>query len=1386
VTRVAKEVGTEGKLGGQATVKGVGGVWKDLTDNVNLMAGQLTNQIRNIADVTTAVANGDLSKKITVDVQGEILELKNTINTMVDQLNGFASEVTRVAREVGTEGKLGGQAEVKGVAGTWKDLTDNVNTMAGNLTSQVRNIAEVTTAVANGDISKKITVEGRGEILELKNTINTMVDQLNAFAGEVTRVAREVGTEGKLGGQAQVKDVGGVWKDLTDNVNLMAGQLTEQVRGIARVVTAVANGDLSKTITVDAQGEILELKNTTNTMVGQLNAFAGEVTRVAREVGTEGKLGGQATVKGVGGTWKDLTDNVNLMAANLTEQVRGIARVVTAVANGDLRKKLSVEAKGEVAELGATINEMTDTLAIFADQVTTVAREVGVEGKLGGQASVPGASGTWKDLTDNVNQLAANLTTQLRAIADVATSVTEGDLNREIGVAASGEVAVVKDKINQMIVNLADTTQKNAEQDWLKTNLTRFTRVLQGQRDLMTVSKMILSELAPLVNAQHGVFYAMDSTNPEEPILKFQAGYAYKVRKNLTTVFRVGEGLVGQCALEKERILLTGVPNDYVKINSALGEATPLNIIVLPVLFEGQVRAVIELASFDRFSPIHQDFLDQLTESIGIVLNTIEANMTTETLLKQSQSLAHELQSQQEELQKTNEELEQKARLLAEQNTEVERKNLEVEQAKRSLEEKAEQLEITSRYKSEFLANMSHELRTPLNSLLILAQQLSDNPDGNLSDKQVEFSRIIRSSGQDLLSLINDILDLSKIESGTVALELERENVVDLYDFVERTFRHIADAKKLRFAIELAPNLPRSITTDAKRLQQVLKNLLSNAFKFTEKGSVELRIELPAGGWSADNAILISASSVISFAVHDTGIGIAADKQRHIFEAFQQADGSTARKYGGTGLGLSISRELVRLLGGEIRLKSEVGGGTVFTVYLPVTTTQDRVELPHLREIDESHDSASNGRPVSESVFRPSIRQIEELPAGMVDDRRSLEGGDRTVLILEDDPNYAKVLLDLAHQSGFKGLIALNGETALLLARQYRPSAITLDLGLRDMSGWAVLDRLKHDPETAEIPVHIISVFEDGAGRGMTGGASTYLTKPVGKETLEGLFARIDAFISTGGRRLLVVEDDPVQRKHIMETVATGEVEAFDVGTGKEALEVLRNNRVDCVILDLRLPDVDGHKLIDQIHRLPGHKDLPIIVYTAAELSLNTQARLRKTTKSIIQKSPESSRALALEVKGFFDRVRQVRPTATAVAEPVRPPDAPDVQLGGRRALVVDDDVRNIFALTALLERQGMEVLHAESGGEAVQLLHENPSIEVVLMDIMMPDMDGYETMSAIRRAGGFENLPIVALTAKAMKGDREKCLEAGASDYIAKPVDPEQLLALLRSWLSK
>ncbi len=959
VTRVAREVGTEGKLGGQALVPGVGGTWKDLTDNVNLLAANLTTQVRNIAEVTTAVARGDLSRKITVDVKGEILELKNTINTMVDQLNAFASEVTRVAREVGTEGKLGGQAAVPGVAGTWKDLTDNVNFMAFNLTGQVRNIAEVATAIANGDLSKKITVDVRGEILLLKETLNTMVEQLRSFAAEVTRVAREVGTEGKLGGQAFVPGVGGTWKDLTDNVNLLAANLTTQVRNIAEVTTAVARGDLSRKITVDVKGEILELKNTINTMVDQLNAFASEVTRVAREVGTEGKLGGQAAVPGVAGTWKDLTDTVNVMAANLTEQVRGIVKVVTAVADGDLKQNLAVKSKGEVAALAETINNMTNTLATFADQVTTVAREVGVEGRLGGQANVPGAAGTWKDLTGNVNLLAANLTNQVRAIAEVATAVTKGDLTRSIQVEARGEVAELKDNINTMIDNLRLTTERNTEQDWLKTNLAQFINMLQGQRDLATVGRMLLSELAPQVGAHNGVIYLVDAEGP--PVLKRLASYANSESGGHPATLQFGEGLIGQCAHDARTTLIQAPASDVVPIRTGMYEMKPANVIILPVLFEGQVKAVIELASASAFSNLQKTFLDQLTAGIGIVLNSIEATMQTEGLLKQSQQLATELQSQQKELQLTNEELEQKAKQLAEQNAEVERKNEEIEQARRALEEKATELALTSKYKSEFLANMSHELRTPLNSILILGQQLSENPDGNLSGRQVEYARTIHGAGSDLLNLISDILDLSKIESGTVSVEAEEIGLRLLEESVTRPFRHEAESRDLSFDVEIDRDLL-SITTNSKRLQQVLKNLLSNAIKFTEHGGVRMRVARAATGWTPTHPVLSTASAVIAFEVTDTGIGIPPEKQRIIFEAFQQADASTNRRYGGTGLGLAISRELSNLLGGEIQLRSKVGEGSTFILYLPQTYAGLRALRGQDRERDEIRAQRSNLR----------------------------------------------------------------------------------------------------------------------------------------------------------------------------------------------------------------------------------------------------------------------------------------------------------------------------------------------------------------------------------------------------------------------------------------
>jgi len=1370
VTRVAREVGTEGKLGGQADVRGVAGTWKDLTDSVNFMASNLTGQVRNIAEVTTAVANGDLSKKITADVKGEILELKNTINTMVDQLRSFASEVTRVAREVGTEGRLGGQADVRDVAGTWKDLTDSVNFMAGNLTDQVRNIADVTKAVANGDLSKKITVDVKGEILELKNTLNTMVDQLRSFAAEVTRVAREVGTEGKLGGQADVRGVAGTWKDLTDSVNFMAGNLTGQVRNIADVTKAVANGDLSKKITVDTKGEILELKNTVNTMVDQLSSFAAEVTRVAREVGTEGNLGGQAQVKGVSGTWKDLTDNVNFMAGNLTGQVRGIAKVVTGVANGDLKQKLAVDAKGEIAALADTINGMIDTLATFADQVTTVAREVGVEGKLGGQAKVPGAAGTWKDLTDNVNQLAANLTNQVRAIAEVATAVTKGDLTRSIKVEAQGEVAALKDNINEMIRNLKDTTLKNSEQDWLKTNLAKFSRMLQGQKDLLTVGRLILSELAPVVSAQHGVFYVLEPTRES---LRLLASYAYDKPGAIGTHLEMGQGLIGQCAVEKQKMLLTNPPQDYVQISSGLGHAAPHNIIVLPVVFEGQVKAVLELASFETFKPTHEAFLDQLMESIGIVLNTIEANMRTEDLLKQSQSLARQLQSRQEELQQTNQELQEKAQLLVHQNAEVERKNSEVEQARQALEEKAKQLALTSKYKSEFLANMSHELRTPLNSLLILSDQLSRNHEGNLTGKQTEFAKTIHSSGNDLLMLINDILDLSKIESGTVVVDVGELRLMDLHNYVERTFRHVAESKSLDFQIRLDPTLPKAVHTDAKRLQQVIKNLLSNAFKFTRLGHVSLTIAPADSGWSEDNDNLNLAPSVVSISVTDTGIGISPDKQQIIFEAFQQADGSTSRKYGGTGLGLAISREIARLLGGEIRLMSVPGSGSTFTLYMPQTYAPPKTQ----RKLIASEPFVSM-RPAPTPVIHVDAESGVN-PLG--DDRDNIQSGDRVLLIVDNDVSFAKFLLETARERGFKGLVTTQGASALTMSRDFMPDAVTLDICLPDINGWRVLDRLKNDPQTRHIPVTVIST-EDEVQRGYCRGAMGVLAKPIAtKDLLEQQLDTIRKFIDRPAIHLLVVDPIPARRESVIELLREEDVRIQVVNSVDEAKSQLASTPADCIIV---APEPDANAALERLNELVqdgtlGHT--PVIVYPAHDTLLE-ESQFQRLDQKIAIKLVQSAERL-LDQAAWYMHLN-LSHLAESKRQRLSRLHSSEAVLAGKNVLVVDDDVRNIFALTSVLEREQMTVLSAETGKAAIEILQKTPNVDIVLMDIMMPEMDGNDTMRAIRRIPRFRTLPIIAITAKAMKGDREKCIEAGAWDYLSKPVETEQMLSVLRAWL--
>ncbi|WP_438938476.1 HAMP domain-containing protein [Amycolatopsis orientalis] len=1109
VTRVAREVGTEGQLGGQAQVPGVAGTWRDLTGSVNFMANNLTAQVRNIAQVATAVAKGDLSQKIAVDAKGEILELKNTLNTMVDQLSSFADEVTRVAREVGSDGRLGGQAQVPGVAGTWKDLTDNVNFMAKNLTDQVRNIAQVTTAVAKGDLTQKIIVDARGEILELKNTVNTMVDQLSAFADEVTRVSREVGTEGKLGGQAQVRGVAGTWKDLTDNVNVMADNLTDQVRSIATVTTAVANGDLSKKISIDAQGEVAVLAETINSMVETLRAFADEVTRVAREVGTEGILGGQARVPNVAGTWKALTDNVNVMADNLTGQVRSIATVTTAVAQGDLSKKIDIDARGEILELKTTINTMVDQLSSFASEVTRVAREVGTDGTLGGQAEVPGVAGTWSRLTESVNQLAGNLTTQVRAIAQVATAVTAGDLTRHITVDASGEVAELKDNINQMIANLKETTRANREQDWLKTNLARLSALMQGHRDLASVASLILSELTPLVSAQQGAFFLAREDEQEETVLESIATYGL-AKSQAGLRFSPGESLIGQAAVDRRTILVHEAPPEYALISSGLGSAAPVNVIVLPVLFQGEVLGVLELATINAFSTVHIDLLEQLKETIAVNVSTIQSNSRTEALLTESQRLAQELrarseqlQAQQRELRRSNTDLAEKAALLAQQNRDIEVKNSEIEQARQELEERAGQLTMASQYKSEFMANMSHELRTPLNSALILAKLLSENPDGNLTEKQVQFARTIYSAGSDLQQLINDILDMAKVEAGHLDLQMSDVTLPELVEYVESICRPLTSDKGLEFAVLIDPPVPSSIHTDEHRVQQVLRNLLSNAAKFTDEGGVRLHIRMAdPGEVEADS--LRQAPGVLAFAVEDTGIGIAPDKLAIIFDAFRQADGTTSRKYGGTGLGLSISQQLTELLGGELRVRSEPGKGSTFTLYLPVSASNLVV-------------------PTTQAGGVPLIMAVPQvIPA-----KPSLRFHGEKILIVDDDLRNVFALAAVLERNGLEVIYAETGVAGIRALERHEDTALVLmDVMMPELDGNATITAIRAEAAHEDLPVIAVTAKatpEDKA-RTLASGADDYVTKPVDTDKLLDLIAvHLEADAASSGLSQVVV-----------------------------------------------------------------------------------------------------------------------------------------------------------------------------------------------------------------------------------------------------------------------
>ncbi|HEY3727937.1 MAG TPA: HAMP domain-containing protein [Solirubrobacteraceae bacterium] len=1220
------------------------------------MGSNVEPELQALLAALRAARDGDFSSRLPTQGDGLIAEVAGAFNELMERSDGMANELVRVGRIIGREGRMTERAALTDATGAWSTSVDSLNSLIDDLVRPTTEVARVIVAVAEGDLSQKMALKiggqpVKGEFLRIGTTVNTMVDQLSAFADEVTRVAREVGTEGKLGGQAQVPGVAGTWKDLTESVNFMADNLTDQVRNIAQVTTAVASGDLSKQITVEAKGEVAALADTINTMVEQLRSFAAEVTRVAREVGTEGKLGGQAEVAGVSGTWRGLTENVNLMASNLTDQVRNIAQVTTAVANGDLSQTITVDAKGEILELKDTINTMVDQLSSFADEVTRVAREVGTEGKLGGQAEVEDVSGTWRRLTENVNQLAGNLTTQVRAIAEVSTAVTQGDLTRSISVEAQGEVAELKDNINQMIANLRDTTTRNEEQDWLKTNLARISGLMQGQRELATVSQLIMSELTPTVSAQHGAFFlAEPGADGEIRQLRLIASYGYVRRDGVPDHFLLGEALVGQAALEQTSIHITEAPDDYIRVSSGLGSHTPASILIMPILFEDQVLGVIELAWLRPPSGIHRTFLEQLMETLGVVLNTIIANMRTEELLQQSQSL--------------NAELEQQAQLLEERNRDIETKNREIEQARLGLEEKAAQLALSSRYKSEFLANMSHELRTPLNSLLILSKLLSDNEEGNLNAKQLEFARTIRAAGTDLLELINDILDLSKIEAGKMDLLLDAIRLEDICLYVRRTFDPVAADKALALEIVLAPDVPSVIVTDEQRLQQILRNLLSNAFKFTAEGGVTLRIER-------------DGEDRLAFAVIDSGIGIPEDKLPVIFEAFQQADGTTSRTYGGTGLGLSISRELARALGGRIEVQSTLGRGSVFTLHVAL-------------------DGLQRGREL-DSDLRPE-------------------------------------------QGGLPGLSPAAYDSGLAPARR---AGLGANPELEADGDEVATVRLRRAPRRSPASVRRLLVLDRGG---------------LAVETVRGV----------------------VGRDHGIDlTCATAP---------QEILDALAEGPPDCLVIGSRLSKSRVFALLDELRERPGLNSLPVILHLDRTVTARDKARLDRYAPVLLAQVVDSNEALAAETAVLLHPAnpawRGGRTTEVTADSDGMAADADRSSLRGRRILLVDDDVRNLFAVASLLEDRGMEVVFSETGRDALDILSSNRRIDLVLMDIMMPHMDGYETIATVRANPALRDLPIIAVTAKAMQGDREKSLAAGASDYITKPVDPAKLMGLIRGSL--
>jgi Signal transduction histidine kinase len=1308
--------------------------FSDIADAYNRMAemaGGIFTEMMRVSRIGGLEGNLDVHIQYAKPTSGIWADVIDSQNTFIQTVSGPVNELNRVLKDM-SKGMVNTNFHYHNVSGIWKDLMENINLVTKSLNNQIEEITHITQGVILGDFSRKVTLSTNGEVDILKDTINNLIDFVKTFSMQVARVTKEIGTEGHLGAQVVIPNASGVWKDLVSDINQMSGNLTRQIRDITIVASYVLKGDMSKRVEVETRGEMKELKVTVNNMMEHLELFSYEVNHLLDSLSSEGKLGIRANVPQAAGAWRTFINSINLLMDTMTWQVREINKVSSSLAEGTFNSKIEGDYTGEAFGLKVNINSMVDSFT---------------------------------NLVEAANQIAA------------------GNMDVEMPIRSNKDL--LGKALYGMTNNLRRISKENENESWMKTGQSGLGDKMRGEQGVLELSKNIISYLTKYVHGDVGVFYLLEE-GEGEPVLKLAASYAYIRRKNISKEFNLGEGLIGQAALEKETIVVSEMePDDDLRITSGTAVKPPKTIVVQPFILNRKLIGVFEIGSTESFTSHDLNLLKLVSGDIAIAINSAKDRQKMKYLLDESQRQSHELLEQQRRLKEQSDVLKRINKELEVKTSDLEKQKEEVLATRSDIERKAKDLELANKYKSEFLANMSHELRTPLNSLLILAKELGKNNKKNLNDNQVKDLSIIYESGVDLLNLINDILDLSKIEAGRMIANLAEVELQNIVINLENQFTHVARQKNIGFTIKPQEGIG-MVITDQQRLEQILKNLLSNAIKFTGQGEVKLNISKSDEPMELRSK-MYNPGEVLLFSVIDTGIGIEENKQAMIFEAFQQADGGLSRQYGGTGLGLTISRQIAALLGGEIRLKSQLGEGSEFTLYLPINQTITvGVNSPSVIPLKSADEKPVKEKPAPSvakaSNSEASISPVISSTVTVQDDRDQIKPDDHSILIIEDDHNFADILKKEIHNHGIKTLVTDRGEEGLELASRYLPDGIILDLRLPDMDGMTVLDRLKFKLETRHIPVHVFSV-EDEQPEILEKGAIGFLAKPVTQKDIEVAIQKIENIFNSGVKDILVIEDNKVSQQSIVRLLENREVRITTSDTGEEALNLLNQHHFDCIVLDLALPDMTGFDLLKELDKT-GIKKIPVIVYTGKELAKEEITELNKYTRSIIIKGAISPERLLDEVSLFLHSLN------TNLSEEqqriVSRLHDPEEVLKERKILIADDDMRNIYALSQKLNDMGMEVFTAENGSVALQMLKENPDIEIVIMDIMMPVMDGLEAIRKLRKQKQFEKLPVISLTAKAMPEDKQQCMAAGASDYLTKPIDMDQLISLIRIWLYK